>query len=282
MSSSSLEGKVAIVTGAARGIGLSAARALAARGAAMVLVDSGTDLEGDGADPAVVEAAAAELRAAGANAIGLALDASRDETAEAAAEHAIATFGRIDALVLSAGIHRLRTVVHASREDVDRVIGVGLLGPVAFVREVGRRMIAQETAGSIVLMSSPVAFFGAQRQSLAAGVGAFTASLVKSAAVELRRHSIRINAIAPTARTRQTAELPLFKSAAETSLGPEHVGNVVAFLVSDAAAEVSGEVIGVAGGRVYALRTRETAGVFFDAGPPSHEELGRRWSEIVR
>lgn len=276
-----LEGKAAIVTGGARGIGFSTAEALATRGASILLVDNGTDLEGEGADPQVVEDAASALRARGANVVATPGDASLEATASAVREHAMATFGRIDALVLSAGVHRMRTVVHATDEDVERVIGTGLRGPLAFVREIGRAMIDAGTPGSIVLMSSPAAFFGAQRQSLAAGVGAFVASLVKSAAVELRRHSIRINAIAPTARTRQTADLPMFKSAADTSLGPEHVANVVAFLVSDAAADVSGEVIGVAGGRVYALRTRETAGVFFD-GLPAHEDLAKRWPEIVR
>jgi 3-oxoacyl-[acyl-carrier protein] reductase len=276
-----LDGKAAIVTGGARGIGWSTAEALASRGASLLLVDNGTDLEGEGADPQVVEDAASALRARGANVLATPADASLEPTASAVREHAMATFGRIDALVLSAGVHRMRTVVHATAEDVERVIGTGLRGPLAFVREIGRAMIDSGTPGSIVLMSSPAAFFGAQRQSLAAGIGAFVASLVKSAAVELRRHSIRINAIAPTARTRQTADLPMFKSAADTSLGPEHVANVVAFLVSDAAAEVSGEVIGVAGGRVYALRTRETAGVFFDT-LPTHEDLTKRWPDIVR
>jgi 3-oxoacyl-[acyl-carrier protein] reductase len=276
-----LDGKVAIVTGGARGIGFSTAEALASRGASILLVDNGADVEGEGSDPQIVEDAASALRARGAHVAATPGDASLEATARAVTEHATATFGRIDALVLSAGVHRMRTVVHATSEDVERVIGTGLRGPIAFVREVGRAMIDAGTPGSIVLMSSPAAFFGAQRQSLAAGVGAFVASLVKSAAVELRRHSIRINAIAPTARTRQTADLPMFKSAADTSLGPEHVANVVAFLVSDAAAEVSGEVIGVAGGRVYALRTRETAGVFFDA-LPTHEDLAKCWPDIVR
>jgi hypothetical protein len=88
--------------------------------------------------------------------------------------------------------------------------------------------------------------------------------------------------VAPTARTRANEHLPTFRGIREGSMGPEHVAPLILHLVSDASREVSGEILGVAGGRIYALRTRETTGAFSEGRPFEPAEILSAWAEITR
>ncbi|MCB9591792.1 MAG: SDR family NAD(P)-dependent oxidoreductase [Sandaracinaceae bacterium] len=284
MSGSLLEGRVIAITGGGRGVGRAHALACAREGAAGILVnDLGCDLSGQGSDPSVADAVAEAIRVEH----GVAAEADHHDVGEAGAsvrivEHALDRFGRLDALIGCAGVSADQTVMKLGDELLDRMIDVHVRGSFGLVRAAGRAMIDRGEGGAILLHTAPAAFFGAMRQSALAATTGAVVGLVRSAAVELRKHRIRINALAPTARTRATEELPLFKGIGPGSMGPEFVGPVGAFLVSELAADVSGEVIGAAGTRVYALHGRETPGWFGDAEPPRAAEVASAWPEITR
>jgi NAD(P)-dependent dehydrogenase (short-subunit alcohol dehydrogenase family) len=134
-----------------------------------------------------------------------------------------------------------------------------------------------------VLVSSASGFFGSAGQSALAMAAGGLIGFVKTAATELRRHKIRVNAVVPTARTRLTAQLPLFESIRSDSLTPEHVAQGICHLLSDAAQDVLGEVIGIAGGRIYAYRHAETSGAFLeDSAPPSLASIAAAWRDVSR
>jgi hypothetical protein len=91
-----------------------------------------------------------------------------------------------------------------------------------------------------------------------------------------------LNAVAPSARTRLTEDLPLYKNVSDASLTPEHVAPLYTFLLSDLADEVSGEVLGIAGDRIYTLQLRETTGAFFEPSPTQPATIAERWLQITR
>jgi NAD(P)-dependent dehydrogenase (short-subunit alcohol dehydrogenase family) len=280
--SATLEGKAVVVIGGGRGIGRAHALACAAEGARVLVNDLGCDVHGCGADPSVAAAVADAIRASGGEAIADGSDVAGNEGAARVVERAIASFGRLDGLIAAAGTIADRTVLKMDDALLERMIDVHVRGPFALTRIAARAMIDRGEGGSIVLHTAPVAFFGALRQSALGATGAAVTGLVRSAAIELRKHRVRVNAIAPTARTRTTEELPLFRGIAPDSLGPEFVGPLGAFLVSDLAAEVTGEIVGVAGARLYAFRTRETPGSFGDGAPLSVSAIAAAWAEITR
>lgn len=277
-----LEGKAIVVTGGGRGVGRAHALACAAHGARVLVVDLGCDVHGRGRDPSVAEAVAAEIRASGGEAVADSTDVAGADGAQKVVDRAIERFGRVDAVLAAAGIIADRTVLKMDDALLDRMIDVHLRGGFAIVRAAARAMIDAGHGGSIVLHTAPVAFFGALRQSALGAVGAAVAGLVRSAAIELRKHGIRVNAIAPTARTRTTEDLPLFRGIAPSSMGPEFAGPLGVFLASDLSAEVTGEVVGVAGTRLYALRSRETPGHFGEGAPMTPHAIAAAWSDITR
>ena len=280
--SGTLEGKAIVVIGGGRGIGRAHALTCAAEGARVLVNDLGCDVYGRGEDPSVAAAVADTIRAAGGEAIADGTDVAGVDGATRVIERALATFGRLDGLLAAAGTIADRTVLKMDDALLERMIDVHVRGPFALTRIAARAMIDRGEGGSIVLHTAPVAFFGALRQSALGATGAAVTGLVRSAAIELRKHRVRVNAIAPTARTRTTEELPLFRGIAPDSLGPEFVGPLGAFLVSELAAEVTGEIVGVAGARLYAFRTRETPGSFGDGARLSVRAVAAAWSDITR
>ncbi|MCS6798401.1 MAG: SDR family oxidoreductase [Myxococcota bacterium] len=277
-----LDGRVALVTGAGRGIGAAVAKRLAAEGAALVLVDHGCEPDGQGRDPAVVEAAARALRDAGARVETMDLDVSEPGASDAAVERALERFGRLDAAVGCAGIARERALLTTTDDDLHVLWSVMGASAFALVRAAARAMIESGRGGAIVLSTAPWALFGAPRQAAAGCVQAAIVGLVRCASLELRPHRVRLNAIAPTAHTRLTADGGPLASVNAAALGPEHVAEAILFLLSDAGSEVSGELLGVAGARVYAIRARESAGIVSASGSLRWDELAARWAEVGR
>lgn len=273
--------RVIVITGAAGGIGTVVASRLAARGAALVINDVGCGVDGSGEDPSAIEALGRELRSTGARVL---TDASDIRGRGAIAQLLSRTreeFGRVDGFVHAAGIRVESSVLKYLDADLDAVLDLHVRTSFSVVRECGQAMIDQGDGGSIVLFTSPAAFFGAARQSANAAGSAAVAALVRTAALELRKHGVRVNAVAPTARTRQTEDTPLFKSIRAESMSPEQIAPLVTFLLTELAKDVSGEWIGAAGGRNYAIGARESTGAFLG---PAHDEnsIAAAFGEIVR
>lgn len=277
-----LHEKVVVVTGAGRGVGRAIALAAAAEGARVLVNDLGCDREGEGSDPGVADAVVQEIRAAGGTAIADAHDVSAPGAASAIVARAIEAYGRLDAVISCAGIVADRSVLKTDDALLERVLDVHLKGSFALLRAAGQAMVERKEGGAIVLCTGPAAFFGARGQAAIGAASAGIVALTRSAALELRKHHVRVNAIAPTARTRQTEDLPTFQGIQEGSMSPAHVAPVAVFLASALAEDVHGEVVGIAGSRTYAFRARETTGSFTDARPLSIREVREVWRDITR
>jgi NAD(P)-dependent dehydrogenase (short-subunit alcohol dehydrogenase family) len=277
-----LAGRVILVTGAANGIGRAVAQACGLAGARLVLNDLGCDPEGNGQDPDAIAAVARGIAATGGEVVSDARDLCAPGIPADLVRIALERFGRLDGVVSCAGIAVERSVLKTDEAFLDRVLDVHVRATFALVRAAASAMTEAKAGGSIVLMSGSAAFFGARGQAAIGGAQAAVVSLSRSAALELRRHEIRVNALIPTARTRATEDLPTFSSIAEDSMSPGHVASLVTFLLSSLAAEISGEIIGIAGTRAYGLRTRESPGAFAEGGPASPTWLAEHWRDVVR
>ncbi len=274
--------KTFLVVGGGRGIGRATALTLARHGARVVIDDLGCDAHGEGHDPNVAAAVAAEVRALGGQALSFAHDARKPETPQQLVQACLESFGAVHGGVYCAGFTRERPLLRMTDEDLDALLDVQLRGAFRFTRDLGRALVDQRQGGSIVLSGSTAAFFGTAAQAGAAAAAGAVASLARTAATELRRQGVRVNCVVPTARTRLTEHLPLFRSIRADSLSAEHVANVICHLLSEAAQDVHGELIGVAGGRTYAFRMSETSGLFREGPPVQWEELAASWREVTR
>jgi NAD(P)-dependent dehydrogenase (short-subunit alcohol dehydrogenase family) len=276
--------KVAIIVGGASGVGRATAEALGRLGCRLVIADLGCAPDGTGHDPDVVADTAQQLEDAGAEVLALALDAAEPASAHQLVEAALARFGRVDLGVYCAGFHHERALLRGDGEaELERVLAVHLFGAMRFTQELARALVAAKSAGSIVLATSAAGFFGSAGHGALAVASGGLVGFVKTAATELRRHKIRVNALVPTARTRLTEQLPLFASIRAESLTPGHVAQGICHLLSEAAADVLGEVIGVAGGRIYAFRHAETSGAFLEGDTlPSLASIAASWRDVTR
>src|SRR5262245_15675342 len=206
-----LDGKVAIVTGAGRGIGRAHALALSQAGAKIVVNDLGGSLTGEGADLSPARQVVEEIRAAGGEASANGENVANFAGAERLVRQAIDEFGRLDILVNNAGILRDRMLVNMSEDEWDAVINVHLKGHFAPTRHAAAYWREQskegdDVKGRVINTSSPSGVFGNVGQTnygaAKAGIAAFTVI----AAQELARYGVTVNRIAPTARTRMTQE----------------------------------------------------------------------------
>jgi NAD(P)-dependent dehydrogenase (short-subunit alcohol dehydrogenase family) len=276
------DGKVVLVTGAAGGIGRAAAELCAREGARLVVNDLGADREGQGADPEVIAQVASELRGRGAEVAHDASDVAAAGAAGALVTLARERFGRLDGVVSCAGFLAERSVLKTDDALFTRVMDVHVRAPFALVRAAGTWMVEQKEGGAIVLASGPAAYFGARGQAALGAAHAAIIALARSAALELRRHEIRVNAVVPTARTRANEELPTFAAIPEGAMSPAHVAGMIGYLLSSLASDVNGEVVGVAGARAYGLKTRETPGAFSEGGPAEPRWWGDKFRDAMR
>ena len=274
-----LEGRTIVVTGAAGGLGSALSEACVGAGANVLAIDRGTDPAGEGSDPGALRDLAARLNSS--RFVPSAADVLAEGEAERAFDLARERFGAVHGLVMAAGARHRRGVLKLGAGDLDAALRLGLGAPIQWMSAFARRWVELREPGSVVLFTSPSAFFGAQRQAIEAAAAAGVVAATRSAALELRRHRVRVNAIAPTARTRLTEDLPLFKNVRDGSLTPAQVAPLVLHLLSEASEAVHGEVIGAAGSRMYALHARETTGAFAEGESFSFAEVGERWAEIT-
>jgi 3-oxoacyl-[acyl-carrier protein] reductase len=247
-----LDGRVAFLTGAGRGIGAATAVKLASEGAAVAVTDM---------DSGPAEETAEAIRSAGGRALVIPVDVTNREQVEAAAARTAQEFGRLDILVAVAGITRDNLLFRMSDEDWDGVITTHLKGSFMAARAAQKYMVEQRY-GKMVFISSTSAL-GNRGQANYSTAKAGLQGLTRTLSIELGRFGINVNAVAPgfieTRMTQQTAErLGMdwedFKTNAARSIPvqrtgkPEDVANVIAFLVSEESSYVSGQVIYVAGG----------------------------------
>jgi len=242
-----LENKVAIVTGAARGIGKAIAQKLSREGATVVICDLMEE----------ISATAEELSSEGATILPIKVDVTNTEAVESMVQETIDKLGRIDILINNAGIVRDALLVRMKESDWDAVISVNLKGTFNCTKAVAKPMMKQR-AGRIVNMASVMGIIGNVGQANYSASKAGIIGLTKSSAKELGRRGITVNAIAPGfIMSKMTESLPedqkeqALKSIPLGFLGsPEDIANLVAFLVSDSARYITGQVIKVDGGLV--------------------------------
>ena len=242
------DGKVAVVTGAARGIGRTIAEKLAREGADVAICDLQAEW--------LAETAVA-VQALGRKVLPLAVDVGDSVAVNACIAEVVKVFGKVDIMVNNAGITKDTLLVRMSDDDWDAVLRVNLKGTFLFSRAVAKHMMKQRS-GAIVNIASVIGLIGNAGQCNYAASKAGVIALTKSTAKELASRGVRVNAIAPgfisskmtdalsqEVRDQMLANIPLGRFG-----GPEDVARAVAFLASDEAGYVTGQVLSVNGGMV--------------------------------
>lgn len=243
------DARTVVVTGAARGLGEAVARAFAKNGDRVAVADI---------DGARAEACATALRAEfGVDALGAAADVSRESDVVALADEVVARLGNIDVWINNAGVTRTGLLQDLSIEDFDVVMNVHARGTFLGIREATRRMLAAEGGGVILNVTSSAGLQGTIGQINYSGAKGAITSMTKSAAMELARHGIRVNAIAPLAATPMTEKIRTNQKLSERFLAqiplrriaePNEVVSAFLYLASDGASYVTGQVLCIDGG----------------------------------
>jgi NAD(P)-dependent dehydrogenase (short-subunit alcohol dehydrogenase family) len=282
-----LSGKVAVVTGSGRGLGLAYAAELARAGAAVVVND---------VDAQVAESAVKTITAAGGAAVAEVVPVGTGEAAQALVDRAVGEFGRLDILVNNAGILRDSTLWKMTDEQFDAVVTTHLRGTFTCTRAAVIKLREQGEGGRIICVGSPTGQVGNFGQTNYAAAKAGIVGMVRTWAMELARARITVNAIVPVAATAMTETVPFLKphidalaagqplpAFARRELGfgtPEDAAGVVAFLASDAAAEITGQVVGIGGDRLALWsHPTEVAIEFADGTGWSADAIAEIWPD---
>ncbi|MEU9060896.1 SDR family oxidoreductase [Streptomyces sp. NPDC048430] len=269
-----LTGKVAVVTGSGRGLGLAYATALSEAGAAVVVNDI---------DEAVAEQAAKSLTEAGGKAVAETVAVGTTEAADRLVARAVDAFGRLDIMVTNAGILRDRVLWKMSDDDFDAVITTHLKGTFTCARAAAVRMREQGEGGSLVLVGSPAGQRGNFGQTNYAAAKAGVVAMARTWSMELGRAGITVNAIVPVAATAMTETIPAFAPYVEAmhrgeplpdalrkgeGFGtPEDCAGLVPFLASDAARGITGQCVGIGGDKLTLWsHPQEVAAAYADGG----------------
>ncbi len=251
--------RVVVVTGAGNGIGRAHALAFAAEGARVVVNDLGGARDGTGGSTTAAQAVADEITSSGGEAVANTDDISSWEGGKGLVDQAIGTFGALDVVVNNAGILRDRMLVNMTEAEWDGVIAVHLKGTFVTCRHAADYWRDESKAGRtrdarIINTSSASGIFGNVGQSNYGAAKAGIAALTIIVAKELERYGVTVNAIAPTALTRMTEDLPRIKSMSEATgegfepLAADNVSPLVVWLASPEAVGITGRVFSVAGG----------------------------------
>ncbi|MFJ8465441.1 SDR family oxidoreductase [Streptomyces swartbergensis] len=242
-----LAGKVVAVTGAGRGIGRAVALAAAAEGAKVVVNDYGVAVDGASPTSEVAEAVVKEIGAAGGDAVAVADDISTMAGGQRVVDVALSSYGRLDGVVCVAGILRERMLFNMTEEEWDPVVATHLKGTFTVFRAASAVMRKQRT-GTLIGFTSGNHQGSASQANYSAAKGGII-SLVRSAALGMHKYGVTANAVAPVARTRMSAGVPM--ELAEIG-EPEDVAALVVYLLSDEAREqgVTGQVYTVAGAKI--------------------------------
>ncbi len=282
--SKALEGRVALVTGAARGIGKATATEFVRNGARVVVADSGVNIDGTEPDSSVIDEVSGSL---GENAQGCSLDMANPESAHEAVKIALERWGRLDIVVNNAAILRDHFIFKARPEDFNEVVRVNLaaayhvLASATPVLREQAKSAGPDSAyswGRIINIVSTAGFYGNFGQSSYASAKSGMMGLTRAVALDMMRSGITANAVAPFARTRVTDtiipandEQEIYKKRA-MKISPDYVARVVAALCSDSGRHISGQLIGVRGREVF---------LFSQPRPVSSVEIDRdSWNAV--
>ena len=278
-----LDGKVVIVTGGGGGIGRAHALLFAREGAKVVVNDLGGARDGGGSDPGPAAGSVVdEIRLAGGTAIANRDTVATSDGASAIIRSAVDAFGRADVLVNNAGILRDKSFLKMDEATWDCVVAVHLKGTFLSSHAFAKQVVAQGGGGRIVNTTSVSGMLGNFGQANYAAAKAGVYGLTRTMSIELQKHRVTVNAIAPIAKTRMTEDLPMFQGI--ETMSPEHVAPAALFLASDLCGDRTGHVLAVAGARVYAFKVVETPGRFkeADGGVWTAQEIAESWDAIVR
>ncbi len=272
-----LAGKVVAVTGGGGGIGRAVAIAAAAEGAKVIVADYGVGMAGEDPSSEVADAVVAEIVAAGGEAIALADDITKMESGQRLVATAVEKWGRIDGVVAVAGILRERMLFNMSEDEWDAVIATHLKGHFTVFRAAAEVMRKQEGGGALIGFTSG-AFAGSVAQANYASAKGGIVSLVRSAAAGLHRYGITSNAIAPVARTRMSANVPM--ELAEMG-DAEDIAPMVIYLLSDQAKHVTGQVYTVVGSKIAVWNQPEEVRSMYADGRWTPEQIASRLDSSI-
>lgn len=283
-----LDGKVAIVTGAGRGIGRAAAQALAKAGAAVVVNDIDADVAGQ-----VVE----EISAAGGRAASEIVPIGSVEAAQACVARAVGSFGRLDIMCCNAGILRDRVLWNTSEEDFDAVVATHLRGTFTCAQAAARHFRAEGHEGRLILVSSIAGQRGNFGQTAYSAAKAGIAAMARTWSLELAKAKVTVNAIVPNALTRMVATIPALADYVEQAergeplpqdlradLGVgtvEDVAPLFVFLASDKAAHITGQCIGIGGDRLSLWSHPQEAAFELREGGWTADTIAARWEDGI-
>ncbi|WP_166982936.1 SDR family NAD(P)-dependent oxidoreductase [Paramicrobacterium fandaimingii] len=283
-----LEGKVAIVTGSGRGLGLAYAQELARQGASVVVNDVDEQTAAD---------AVASITSGGGTATAVVAPVGPTETAKLLVQTAVDTYGRLDILVTNAGVLRDTVLWKMTDDDFDSVIGVHLRGTFTCVREAATYMRANTIAGRIICIGSPTGQRGNFGQTNYSAAKAGIVGMVRTWSMELKRAGITANAVIPVAATAMTSTVPYFAAAVEAAdkgeampaffrhdLGfgtSQDVAGLITYLASDAAQDVTGQAIGIGGDRIQLWSHPNAVTTAYNDGGWSAEALDENFTDAV-
>ena len=283
-----LGGKVAVVTGAGQGIGLQAARALAAAGAAVVVND---------VEAGLAEAAVAGIEREGGRAVTAVAAIGTAQAAELCVERALSAFGRLDAMCANAGILRDRVLWNTEDADFDAVIATHLRGTFTCARAAIRHFRSRPGGGRLILVASIAGQRGNFGQTAYSAAKAGIAAFARTWSMEAAKAGVTVNAIVPNALTRMVATMPIFAEAAaavergepvpdqlRVGMGMGTAADVAplfVFLASDRSAGITGQCIGIGGDRLSVWSHPQEVEAAYRPGGWTADAIAEAWGAEI-
>lgn len=274
-----LKGKVAVITGAGRGIGRGMALLFAKEGAKLVVNDLGGEVNGTGQSISVAETVVKEIKAAGGEAVSNCDNVATVESGQRIIDTALNTFGKLDILVNNAGILRDRMFFNMTEAEWDAVIAVHLKGHFCMTRPAAAIM-RQQKSGRIINFSSTSGLLGNAGQANYGAAKAGIAGFTRVLALEMYKYNVTVNAIAPGAWTRMINTIP--GVAEPKGMKPECIAPMAVYLASDEAQHINGQVFGVRGNMISVMsHPRDIAAMYASDEIWTPQEIAEKFPQTL-